>query len=323
MAATSCHMLRIFALLLVAAHGVRKVQQRENSTSDLQVFGSGNDVCEPEKGWLWDSPKWSDEKLAKRFLYKQDMTLALAKWIDQKHCIFGFKGMKSCMNEWFKLATRVRKFVSCAKVPRDDGTKLSALVWGEGENNLKDFMQQVLNHMSAGFNQNSHVKDWLKAGGCSFKFEGVKASTQKHMVTMISEDSDAIAEAITDDVFGDECDYKKVTGLKTYRKKLKKSIRKTIDEAREGNITATTNRETGRTIKFEDFTIDVDEDGDDEGLSLAQQLEDLAGSFAEVGTDAVARGDVVRVLLWILLICLTGPIGVIIMLIVFLTTGNI
>lgn len=302
-------------------HSTRLQPQKVTSISDS--LGSGNDVCEPEKGLVWDGDKWADDRLAERYLYKQKKTLELAEWIGREHCIIGVKGISPCILKWSTLSSRVRKFASCAKVPQDDGSKLSGLVWSEGEHNLQDFFQKVVEHMEEGFNGNKNVQGWLEPGNCTFHFSVVKDSTQKHIAEMKDSNASVIAEAITADIFGDECKYKKVIGLGMYRNMMVKNIKKTIEEARAGNLSAIIEQERND-LDPEDFTVDIENESEDPNASLLEQVKDFAVSFMDIGAEAISQVngvDPIKILLWVLICCVLGPLGWIIMIIVYLAEG--
>lgn len=325
--AVGCYM-RLFSVLLFVAQGARSVE-RTTLLTDNSELTSDRDVCEPHTdNWIWNKNEWDDKKLVDRFVYKQGSTLTRATWIDANHCLFAFgKGAKSCTYMWYKLSARVRKFGSCGKIPKNEKSELAELVWGEGHHNLKDFLQTVITHMSNGLNQNSHVKSWLAPGNCTMNFDVIRDSTKRHATEMKDAPSDDLAEAILDDVFGPECKPTEVAGLKSYREKMKKAIATTVQDARDGNIDAVVDREKEQT-KFEDVEgheLDTNGNADSHDLDkpasilqqVFQEVGDLGESLADMGMQA-SKGDFVKLLAWILLFCFTGPIALIVALIVYI-----
>lgn len=190
----------------------------DTEESNLEQLGYGRDVCEPGKSWLPGRKKVEDP--TKRFEVKQTKALALSESIKEKHCLH------KCMGCWIELSIRIRKMASCAKVPINDETELSKLVWGDGPNSLKGFITKAIKNMADGLNNNKDVKSIMERGNCTFRFDRIEESTKAHLKRDNLND-EAVADAtdaITKDIIGAECDYKKVNVLRMFLITLRKTI---------------------------------------------------------------------------------------------------
>jgi len=317
--------LALYILLLVGAQG-KRVQPISEAISE--VLGVGHDVCEPEKGWFSNDPKWSDEKIMDRIKDKQEKAMSIAKWLGENHCFFGRKEGKMCLYQWYNLVRRILKFNNCAKIPMGDDSELSAMVWGNGDGNMMDFQQNVLNHMASGINNNKHVKKWLAPGqNCTFRFDLIKGEIEKNVETLkdndaSSEATQAVADSIIDVILGETCEYKKVWGLRKFRRKMTDNIVLTIHEARNRDVAASIarlqNNMDAEGAYFKD-TVEkleddpeaaqsaADEEEEEEAAGPVASLLDLgiqAASLLDLGSQANdEEGELSLVLLIVVIVC--------------------
>lgn len=316
-------------VMLLAVQGFRiKASKKSESALELiTTFGGGSDVCEPEKGFFFHGKRPSDGELVERLEDKQRSLIKLAKWLDDTHCIFGLKHGKVCMGKWLELGQRISKIMSCAKVPRDMNSPLSKAVWGEGDLNLKRFLLQVNMHIGMALTKNKHVQKYLlKPSGCELSFHKIPQSVERHVK---DENRSAVVDMIVADVMGQTCDVNKAPPLKVFRSSLIKTIKQTVEEIRDGDVNAPIERMNRERKAMEDPEFVerlghelADEDSGDARDAVRKVEAGWAErtGLLEVASDVVGA-DPVKLLVWLLLFLLTGPIALIIWL-VFLVLGR-
>jgi hypothetical protein len=323
-----CICLAPFVLLSVGAF---RVKQAVSVLESINAVGGGSDVCEPEKGFFFTSKRPSDSKLVERLADKQSSLLKLARWLDDTHCIFGMKHGKICFAKWIELGQRLRKIRSCAKVPQDMNSLLSKAVWGEGSLNLKKFLQEVNTHVGMALTKNKLVQKYLlEPSSCELNLGKIRESIETHVK---DENRSAVVDKIVDDVMGLDCDVNRVPPLAVFRSSLKRTIKQTVKEVRDGDMNAPIDRMDRDWEAMEDSDkIErvghelADEDSDDaqeavkkvessSGEKSGSWMNKAAGAFLEVASD-VARADPVKLLIWLLLFLLIGPIALIIWIVI-------
>jgi len=238
---------------------------------------------------------------------------------------------KICLAKWLELGQRLRKIRSCAKLPQDMNSLLSKAVWGDGNLNLKNFLQEVNVHVGTALTKNKHVQKYLlEPSNCELNIGKIQQSIETHVKDA---NRTAIVDKIVDDVMGPLCDARKVPPLALFKSSLKKTIKQTVKEVRDGDMDASIDRmdRDWKAIENPEIIERVghelaDEDSDDaqeavkkvessSGEKDGSLMSKAAGAFLEVASD-VARADPVKLLIWLLLFLLTGPIALIIWIVV-------
>jgi len=210
-------------------------------------------------------------------------------------------------------------------------SELSKAVWGEGSLNLKNVLVEVNMHVGMALTRNKHIQKYLlKPSSCELNLGKIQQSIETHVK---DENRSTVVDKIVEDVMGPNCDVQKVPPLALFRSSLKRTIKQTVKDIQDGDMNALIDHMDRDWEAMEDPEMiervghelaDEDSDGaQDAGRKIesanGEQSDTLmnkaAGAFLEVASD-VAKADPVKLLVWLLLFLLTGPIALIIWIVI-------
>merc|ERR1711976_293382 len=197
--------------------------------------------------------------------------------------------------------------------------------------NLKNFLVEVNMHVGTALTENKHGQKYLlEPSNCELNLGKIQQSIETHVK---DENRSTVVDKIVEDVMGPNCDVQKVPPLALFRSSLKRTIKQTVKDVREGDMNTPIDRMDRDWEAMEDPDLIervghelADEDSDDaqeagrkielgSGEKSDSLMNKAAGAFLEVAS-GVARADPVKLLVWLLLFLLTGPIALIIWIVI-------